>query len=82
MVVAREMDVEGVTRALAAARISVTKLGASGGTLRGGRATLLIGVEDERVAEAERILRERARRRGRSSGVTWFVLRPTGVVEV
>ncbi len=54
----RDSDNEPVSRALTAADYRVTLIASTGGFLRRGQSTLLIGVEDERVERALDIIRE------------------------
>ncbi len=54
----QEDDAVQVSQALLDAGYRVTKIASSGGFLRKGSATILIGVEDERVEDALRIIRE------------------------
>ncbi len=51
-------DGEGVLRALTEAGFSVTRIASSGGFLRRGNATLLIGAEAARVPDAVQLIRE------------------------
>ena len=51
-------DGEDVLQALTQAGFRVTRIASSGGFLRRGNATLLVGVEAERVASAVQIIRE------------------------
>ncbi len=50
-------DGEDVLRALTDAHFSVTRIASSGGFLRRGNATLLIGVEADQVASATQLIR-------------------------
>jgi uncharacterized protein YaaQ len=54
----RDQDIEAVTQALTAANFRVTRIASTGGLLRRGVATLLAGVEDERVDAAIQVVRE------------------------
>jgi len=54
----RDQDLEAVTQALTAADFRVTRIASTGGLLRRGVATLLAGVEDERVEAAIQVVRE------------------------
>jgi uncharacterized protein YaaQ len=54
----RDNDNEPVSRALTSADYRVTCVASTGGFLRRGSSTLLIGVEDERVQRALEIIRE------------------------
>ncbi|MDO9131259.1 MAG: cyclic-di-AMP receptor [Anaerolineales bacterium] len=55
----RDSDSDPVTQALTAAKFRVTRIASTGGLLRRGTATLLIGVEDDRVDAAIQLLREK-----------------------
>jgi uncharacterized protein YaaQ len=52
-------------QALSGASFSVTRLDSSGGFLQQGNATLLIGVDDQRIPEALDVIRENCRERSR-----------------
>jgi uncharacterized protein YaaQ len=52
-------------QALSAAGISSTRVASSGGFLQQGNATLLIGVDAEKVAEVVQVIRENCRERSR-----------------
>jgi len=54
----RDSDNEAVSRALTSSDYRVTCVASTGGFLRRGSSTLLIGVEDERVQRALEIIRE------------------------
>jgi uncharacterized protein YaaQ len=54
----RDVDNEAVCQALVGADFRVTQVASTGGFLRKGSTTLMVGVEDERVQDALRILRE------------------------
>ena len=54
----RDDDNERVSAKLTAEDFRVTQIASTGGFLRSGRSTLLIGVEDERVPRALEVLRE------------------------
>jgi len=51
-------DGEEILQALTEARFSVTRIASSGGFLRRGNATLLIGVEADQVPSAIQLIRE------------------------
>jgi uncharacterized protein YaaQ len=51
-------DAEQALEALTAEQFSVTRISSSGGFLRPANATLLIGVEADRVAPAVQLIRE------------------------
>lgn len=54
----RDSDNEPVSRALTSADFRVTCVASTGGFLRRGMSTLLIGLEDEQVEKALGIIRE------------------------
>lgn len=56
-------DSGDVGQALSQAGIEFTRMATSGGFLRSGNTTLLIGIADERVDEAIEIIRQNCRRR-------------------
>jgi uncharacterized protein YaaQ len=58
-------DAGQTVQALSEAGISVTKLASSGGFLQQGNATLLIGIEDERVEQVLDLVRTNCRERNR-----------------
>jgi len=58
-------DAGQTVQALNAAGLSVTKLASSGGFLQQGNATLLIGVDDERVEQVLGLVRTNCRERKR-----------------
>jgi uncharacterized protein YaaQ len=56
--IVRDNDLESVSQALTSADFRVTRIASTGGLLRRGVATLLAGVEDERVQAALQVIRE------------------------
>jgi len=54
----RDSDNDPVTRALVAEEFRVTMVASTGGFLRRGMTTLLIGVEDDQVEKALEIIRK------------------------
>ena len=58
-------DAGQTVQALSGAGISVTRFASSGGFLQQGNATLLIGVEEERVGLVVQLIRENCRERNR-----------------
>ncbi len=66
-----DSDTEAISSALTSAELRVTTIASTGGFLRRGHSTLLIGLEDEQVEQALHIIRttsgksnEPANRRG------------------
>lgn len=55
--IVRDIDNEPVSHALTSANFRVTGVASSGGFLRKGKTTLLIGVEDEQVESALQTIR-------------------------
>ena len=56
-------DVKALTRTLIDHEISVTRISSTGGFLRGGNTTLMIGIEDERLGLVLEDIREKSSRR-------------------
>jgi len=54
----RDSDNEPVSQALVTSGFRVTHVASTGGFLRRGSSTLMIGVEDEKVEQAIQVLRE------------------------
>jgi len=63
--VVQDADAPALTRALGEAGLTSTKLASTGGFLREGNTTLLIGVEDDRLDEVKQIIRDTCRTRTR-----------------
>ena len=63
LAVIRDKDANAAAEALGRARIGVTKLASTGGFLRDGNTTLLVGVEDDRVETVMDILQENCAKR-------------------
>ena len=72
MCIVHPEDVENLVQALNVAGLRSTRASTTGGFLRQGMATLLIGVHAEQVDEVMRIVRENTRARSRKG---WW-LRP------
>jgi uncharacterized protein YaaQ len=58
-------DAESAVAALTDAGLSSTRMASSGGFLRQGNVTLMIGVDESRVGDAVRIIRESCHERSR-----------------
>jgi uncharacterized protein YaaQ len=54
----RDEDSDTVSQALISANFRVTRIASTGGFLRRGSTTLMIGVEDEKVDEAIQVVRD------------------------
>ena len=69
MAIVQAEDVARVTRALVEAGHRVTQISTTGGWLRRDNATLLLGVEDERVDEAIGVFKTTSKRRETDAAV-------------
>jgi len=58
IVIVKDSDAESVTQALTSNDFRVTRIASTGGFLRSGVVTLLIGVDDERVEAGIQVIRE------------------------
>jgi uncharacterized protein YaaQ len=58
IVIVKDADAEPVTRALTTNDFRVTRIASTGGFLRSGVVTLLIGVDDERVEAGIQVIRD------------------------
>jgi uncharacterized protein YaaQ len=58
IVIVKDADAEPVTRSLTASDFRVTRIASTGGFLRSGVVTLLIGVSDERVEAGIQVIRD------------------------
>ena len=58
VVIVKDADAETVTQALTASDFRVTRIASTGGFLRSGVVTLLIGVNDERVDAGIQVIRD------------------------
>lgn len=65
MAVVQGEDAGGAVQALSQAGFAVTRLASSGGFLQQGNATLLVGVDDDRVENVISVLRDNCRERNR-----------------
>ena len=57
ILILKDSDSEAVTQAFTSADYRVTRVASTGGFLRSGIATLLLGVEDDRVDSAVELIR-------------------------
>jgi uncharacterized protein YaaQ len=58
IVIVKDADAEQVTQALTAGSFRVTRIASTGGFLRSGVVTLLIGVDEERVEAGIQVIRD------------------------
>ena len=59
IIILKDSDSEAVTQALTSAQYRVTRVASTGGFLRSGVVTLLLGVRDERVDPALELIRSK-----------------------
>jgi len=59
IVIIKDSDAEGITQALTANAFRVTRIASTGGFLRSGVVTLLIGVDEERVESGIQVIRDK-----------------------
>ncbi|MBI3962142.1 MAG: cyclic-di-AMP receptor [Deinococcus sp.] len=65
IVVVQSQDAAGVLSALAEERFEATRLASTGGFLREGNTTLLIGVDDRQVDRVKQVVSQHCQRRER-----------------
>lgn len=72
----KDEDNDKVSRGLTKSDFRVTFIASTGGFLRSGRSTLLIGVEDEQVEEALEVIRNNSKKpeKSKEKRATIFVL--------
>lgn len=58
IVIVKDSDADALTQAFTAENFRVTRVASTGGFLRSGVATMLLGVEDERVDAAIEVARK------------------------
>jgi uncharacterized protein YaaQ len=54
----RDVDADPVTQALTAGKFRVTRIASTGGLLRRGVTTLMVGVDDEKVETAIQVMKD------------------------
>jgi len=75
IVIVKDADAEHVTQALTAGAFRVTRIASTGGFLRSGVVTLLIGIDDERVEAGIQVIRDRlGESTSKESRATLFVV--------
>ena len=75
IVIVKDSDAEALTQALTANDFRVTRIASTGGFLRSGVVTLLIGVDDERVEAGIQVIREQlGESNSQESRATLFVI--------
>lgn len=56
--IVRDNDTDNISHALILSNFRVTTIASTGGFLRKGKSTLLVGVEDEKLEQALRVIRD------------------------
>lgn len=76
IVIIKDSDADSLTQVLTSAEFRVTRIASTGGFLRRGVVTLLIGVKDERVEAGIQVVREHLPKSGSQgeSRATIFVV--------
>ena len=75
IVIVKDSDAEHVTQELTASEFRVTRIASTGGFLRSGVVTLLIGVSDERVEAGIQVIRDQlGESTSKESRATLFVV--------
>ena len=75
IVIVKDTDAEQVTQALTSSDFRVTRIASTGGFLRSGVVTLLIGVSDERVEAGIQVIRDQlGKSTSKESRATLFVV--------
>lgn len=75
IVIVKDADADPVTQALTTNEFRVTRIASTGGFLRSGVVTLLIGVEDERVDAGIQVVRDQlGETNSQESRATLFVV--------
>ena len=75
IVIVKDSDAEQVTQALTSSDFRVTRIASTGGFLRSGVVTLLIGVNDERVEAGIQVIRKQlGESKSEESRATLFVV--------
>jgi uncharacterized protein YaaQ len=79
----RDQDADNVTQALTVDEFRVTRIASTGGLLRRGVVTLLVGVEDERVEHAIQVMRDKTTQTsGDEKRATLFVVPVENYIQV
>ena len=85
LTVMRDEDTEPVSQSLIQAGFRVTRIASTGGFLRRGQSTMMIGIDDEKVQEAIQVIRESLAPNtdpGIPNAATVFVLPVEGYVQI
>jgi uncharacterized protein YaaQ len=74
IVIVKDQDADALTQALTAGAFRVTRIASTGGFLRSGVVTLLMGVEDSQVEQAVGVMRAKMGSSSAQPRATLFVV--------
>ena len=74
IVIVKDNDADSLTRALTAGSFRVTRVASTGGFMRSGVVTMLLGVEDTQVDAAIKVVRDSLPAKGEQKRATLFVV--------
>jgi uncharacterized protein YaaQ len=74
IVIIKDSDADALTQALTAGSFRVTRVASTGGFLRSGVVTMLLGVEDTQVDGAIQVVRDALPSKGDQKRATLFVV--------
>ncbi|MFZ5879085.1 MAG: cyclic-di-AMP receptor [Chloroflexota bacterium] len=74
IIIVKDQDADALTQALTGGAFRVTRIASTGGFLRSGVATLLVGVDDNQVEQAVGLMRARLGSSAAQPRATLFVV--------
>ncbi len=74
IIIVQDHDADTLTRAFTAGNFRVTRVASTGGFMRSGVVTMLLGVEDEQVDAAIKVVRDALPSSGEKKRATLFVV--------
>jgi uncharacterized protein YaaQ len=74
IIIVQDNDADTLTRAFTAANFRVTRIASTGGFMRSGVVSMLLGVEDSQVDEAIKVVRDALPPAGGKKRATLFVV--------
>jgi uncharacterized protein YaaQ len=74
IIIVKDNDADSLTQALTAGSFRVTRIASTGGFMRSGVVTLLLGVDDGQVDSAIQVVREALPSKGDTKRATLFVV--------
>ena len=72
--IVKDSETDKISQSLLSAKFRVTKLATTGGFLREGATTLMVGVEDDKVEDALSVIRSQIKPNPEDSQATLYVL--------